>query len=41
MIEVDAANAAPEDISLQILGELSAAGIIAKIDFSCVEQGRA
>jgi adenylate kinase family enzyme len=41
MIEVNAANAAPKDISLQILGELSAAGIIPKVDFSCVEHQQA
>ncbi|MFL6415102.1 MAG: adenylate kinase family protein [Bryobacteraceae bacterium] len=38
MIEVDAANAEPRDISLQILGELSAAGIVPNADFTCVER---
>ncbi len=41
MVEVDAANAAPKDISLRILGDLSAAGIIAKVDFGCVEREQA
>jgi adenylate kinase len=38
MIEVDAANATPKDISLQILGGLSTAGIAANVDISCAEQ---
>jgi adenylate kinase len=41
MIEVAAANAAPQEISLHILGSLTAAGIIPKIDVSCVEQQQA
>jgi len=41
MVEVGAANAEPKDISLQILGALSAAGIIPNVDFSCVDQQRA
>jgi adenylate kinase len=38
MIEVDAANAAPKDISLQILGKLSTAGIVPDVDTNCVQQ---
>ncbi len=38
MVEVDAANAAPKDISLHILGKLSASGIIASVDLDCVDQ---
>jgi adenylate kinase len=34
MVQVDAANAAPKDISLRILGDLSAAGIIPNVDFA-------
>lgn len=37
MIEVDAANAAPKDISLRILGTLSASGIIPGVDVGCVD----
>jgi adenylate kinase len=40
MVEVDAAKAAPKDISLQILGELSSAGIIPKVNADCVEGKR-
>jgi adenylate kinase len=41
MVEVAAANAAPKDISLQILGRLSAAGIIPDVNVDCVETPRA
>jgi adenylate kinase len=41
MVEVGAANAAPKDISLQILGRLSAAGIIPEVNGDCVETHRA
>lgn len=41
MVEVAAANAAPKDISLQILGRLSAAGIIPDVNRDCVETRRA
>jgi len=37
MVEVDAAKAAPKDISLQILGELSASGIVPSVDVNCVD----
>ncbi|MFL6448355.1 MAG: adenylate kinase family protein [Bryobacteraceae bacterium] len=36
MVEVDAANAPPKAISLQVLGALSRAGIIPKFDADCV-----
>lgn len=41
MVEVGAANAAPKDISLQILGRLSAAGIIPEVNGDCAETRRA
>jgi adenylate kinase family enzyme len=41
MIEVDAAKSAPKDISLKILGALSAAGIIAGVNVDCVDTRRA
>jgi adenylate kinase len=40
IVEVDAAMATPKEISLQVLGELSNAGIIPNLDADCTEHQR-